>query len=276
MKPFYLYRTIRNRCPRCGEGAVLENLFNRHDKCSSCGFQYSREDGLSSVFHRWHSHQLLRPVIDLLFLDRETPRTGLLMVWIFGWIGLEWLLGNFFLPFNVFLCLCTFYGGIVLPFLFGEQVILILNAFGKVGALIPLLSPFSKPTTSHLAPFSNTNMILRLEGNEHLQRRGFIDHPELKDRLGGVTMERNGILATTMMDMDTDDGYGWDFDDDNVRSCSISVNNLGVSGVHSFVIPLSFGESGGANETQARTLVWKKVTRSSSIRITKRMGPHGR
>ena len=94
MKPFYLYRTIRNRCPRCGEGAVLENLFNRHDKCSSCGFQYSREDGffIGGI-------PISYALICFFWI------VPLLMVWIFGWIGLEWLLG-----------LC-FAGGIVLPFL---------------------------------------------------------------------------------------------------------------------------------------------------------------
>jgi subtilisin family serine protease len=93
-----------------------------------------------------------------------------------------------------------------------------------------------------------------------------IDHPELKDRLGGVTMERNGIAG---YDDDgygyIDDGYGWDFfDDDNVPNdlrghgtqvagiiSASPYNNLGVSGVapDSFVIPLRvFGESGGATD----------------------------
>ena len=103
MKPFYLYRTIRNRCPRCGEGAVLENLFNRHDKCSSCGFQYSREDGffIGGI-------PISYALICFFWI------VPLLMVWIFGWIGLEWLLGLCFAGESF--CL--------------SSVILILNAFG--------------------------------------------------------------------------------------------------------------------------------------------------
>ncbi len=34
-----------NRCPRCGRGAVLENMFHRLEECSLCKLRYSREDG---------------------------------------------------------------------------------------------------------------------------------------------------------------------------------------------------------------------------------------
>ena len=45
MKTKYFFRTLRNRCPRCNQGAVLRTLFQRHEKCLSCDFEYSREDG---------------------------------------------------------------------------------------------------------------------------------------------------------------------------------------------------------------------------------------
>ena len=94
MKTIYLRRTIRNRCPRCGEGPVLKNLFNRHDKCSSCNFEYSREDGffIGGI-----------PISYALICGFWI--VPLLMLWILGWIGMDWLLG-----------LC-FGGAIVLPFL---------------------------------------------------------------------------------------------------------------------------------------------------------------
>ena len=94
MKTIYLRRTIRNRCPRCGEGRVLKNLFNRHENCSSCKFEYSREDGffIGGI-----------PISYALICGFWI--VPLLMVWILGWIGLDWLLG---------LCLG---GAVVLPFL---------------------------------------------------------------------------------------------------------------------------------------------------------------
>jgi uncharacterized protein (DUF983 family) len=45
MKTEYFLRTLRNRCPRCNEGPVLKTLFQRHEKCSSCQLEYSREKG---------------------------------------------------------------------------------------------------------------------------------------------------------------------------------------------------------------------------------------
>ena len=94
MKTIYLRRTIRNRCPRCGQGPVLKNLFDRHDKCSSCNFEYSREDGffIGGI-----------PISYCLICGFWI--VPFLMLWILGWIGLDWLLG-----------LC-FGGAIVLPFL---------------------------------------------------------------------------------------------------------------------------------------------------------------
>jgi len=94
VKIIYLHRTIRNRCPRCGEGPVLKNLFNRHDRCSCCDFEYSREDGffiggipISYAF------------ICMFWI------VPLLLTWVLGFLELDWLLG-----------LC-FGGAIALPFL---------------------------------------------------------------------------------------------------------------------------------------------------------------
>lgn len=45
MKILYLRRTASNRCPRCGNGPVIQNIFHRFEACSECKLEYSREDG---------------------------------------------------------------------------------------------------------------------------------------------------------------------------------------------------------------------------------------
>jgi len=45
----YRKRAWQNRCPRCGEGRILKNLFVRHDACSHCGLKFAREDGFFSA-----------------------------------------------------------------------------------------------------------------------------------------------------------------------------------------------------------------------------------
>lgn len=37
-----------NKCPRCGEGAILKNLFVRHQNCPHCKMDFNREDGFYS------------------------------------------------------------------------------------------------------------------------------------------------------------------------------------------------------------------------------------
>lgn len=45
----YLKRGLKNRCPRCGEGAVLKSLFVRHENCPHCDMKYDREQGFFSA-----------------------------------------------------------------------------------------------------------------------------------------------------------------------------------------------------------------------------------
>ena len=94
MRPSYFLRTIRNNCPRCGKGPVLKNILKRHDRCSNCNFEYSREDGffIGGI-------PISYGLISMLWI------VPLLLIWMLGWMGLDWLLG-----------LC-FGGAIVLPFL---------------------------------------------------------------------------------------------------------------------------------------------------------------
>jgi len=43
-----LKRGMSNRCPRCGVGAVMKNLFVRYGSCPHCGLDFNREDGFYS------------------------------------------------------------------------------------------------------------------------------------------------------------------------------------------------------------------------------------
>ena len=45
MKLLYFTRTCKNRCPRCGEGKVLKDIFTRQDACEACNLKYDRENG---------------------------------------------------------------------------------------------------------------------------------------------------------------------------------------------------------------------------------------
>ena len=83
MNTLYLKRTIANKCPRCGEGKVLDGVFVRRDTCPVCGLKYDRgEDGFflggvpvsySLICTFW-----ILPIITL---------------WFFDIFSLEWMLG---------------------------------------------------------------------------------------------------------------------------------------------------------------------------------------
>ena len=45
VKLLYFRRAFLNRCPRCGEGKVLKDLFLREEFCSHCHLEYNRENG---------------------------------------------------------------------------------------------------------------------------------------------------------------------------------------------------------------------------------------
>ena len=45
MKTIYLKRAIKNRCPRCGKGKVLKDIYSREENCSVCKLEYNRENG---------------------------------------------------------------------------------------------------------------------------------------------------------------------------------------------------------------------------------------
>jgi uncharacterized protein (DUF983 family) len=39
-----VWRTLRLRCPHCGDGPVLNGFNSVHDRCSGCGFRFCRSD----------------------------------------------------------------------------------------------------------------------------------------------------------------------------------------------------------------------------------------
>ena len=45
MAPRILVRSLRLRCPRCGQGAVLSGGFSTNAACPVCGLRFQREEG---------------------------------------------------------------------------------------------------------------------------------------------------------------------------------------------------------------------------------------
>jgi uncharacterized protein (DUF983 family) len=45
-----LWRGLRRRCPRCGEGALFQRFLKTHDRCSECNLLYQRDYGDTLMF----------------------------------------------------------------------------------------------------------------------------------------------------------------------------------------------------------------------------------
>lgn len=89
-----LKRGVKNKCPRCGEGAILENIFVRHENCPHCGMQYEREQGFFSA-----AMAINYALICVFYF------LPLLLIWLLGW-----------LPGMVTIVLC-FLGALIIPIL---------------------------------------------------------------------------------------------------------------------------------------------------------------
>lgn len=74
-----LWRSLRLRCPACGEGRVFRNLFSMHESCSRCGFRFAREAGffLGSIYVNYGLTALILAVVYPILLFggyvAETP-----------------------------------------------------------------------------------------------------------------------------------------------------------------------------------------------------------
>lgn len=73
LKIIYLRRCIFNRCPRCGFGRILKNIFYRFEKCSICDLNYSRETGF--------------------FLGGLPINYSIFVLFFFFPLGISWFLG---------------------------------------------------------------------------------------------------------------------------------------------------------------------------------------
>jgi len=78
----YFTRTVINRCPACGIGQVLKNLFHRHENCPQCGFEFNREDGffIGGI-------PISYGLICVLWV------LPLMVVWFAGFLPLSWFVG---------------------------------------------------------------------------------------------------------------------------------------------------------------------------------------
>ena len=78
----YLVRTSLNRCPACGKGPVLKNLFYRHENCEVCGFEFNREHGffIGGI-------PISYGLICGLWI------VPLLVLWFLNWVPTDWFVG---------------------------------------------------------------------------------------------------------------------------------------------------------------------------------------
>lgn len=72
----YTLRGALNRCPRCGEGKILKNLFLRHEHCPHCNLQFAREDGFFSG-----AMPINYTLVCIFWL------LPLSLLWAIGWLG---------------------------------------------------------------------------------------------------------------------------------------------------------------------------------------------
>ena len=99
-----LYRALRLRCPRCGEGKLFEQSFRMAKQCYHCRLENEPEPGfyLGSIYFNYGMTVLLVvPVYVVLVLGRGFPRdyviwpcvafTTLFPLWFFRYARSLWL-----------------------------------------------------------------------------------------------------------------------------------------------------------------------------------------
>ena len=59
-----VWRSVRLRCPRCGEGRLFRNLWSMAPACDSCQLEYQREGGffLGSIYVNYGLTSLLATI----------------------------------------------------------------------------------------------------------------------------------------------------------------------------------------------------------------------
>lgn len=83
-----LWRSLRLRCPRCGQGKLFKGWFTMHPRCESCGLVYEREPGffLGSIYVNYGLTAMLVTIgyFGLFFADVMTPQQVLWLMLAFS------------------------------------------------------------------------------------------------------------------------------------------------------------------------------------------------
>lgn len=60
-----LWRSLRLRCPRCGNGRLFRGWFRMAGRCDACGFSYEREPGffLGSIYFNYGLTSLITAIL---------------------------------------------------------------------------------------------------------------------------------------------------------------------------------------------------------------------
>lgn len=100
----FVYRALRLKCPRCGEGTLFEQPFRMVEQCSHCRLETEPEPGfyLGSIYFNYGMTVLLVvPVYVILVLGLGIPRdyviwpcvgfTTLFPLWFFRYARSLWL-----------------------------------------------------------------------------------------------------------------------------------------------------------------------------------------
>jgi len=82
-----LGRTLRLRCPQCGEGKLFDGWFSMPRQCAVCGLKFEREPGyfLGSIYFNYGVTALIVTVtaLSLMMLTEVSERTLLLSLGAF-------------------------------------------------------------------------------------------------------------------------------------------------------------------------------------------------
>jgi uncharacterized protein (DUF983 family) len=75
------WRSLRLRCPVCGEGKLFRGWFRMHDRCESCGFNFDRGPGywLGSIYVNYGlTAMIVTAAYFALFFTDVLPQTSVL------------------------------------------------------------------------------------------------------------------------------------------------------------------------------------------------------
>ena len=89
-----LWRSLRLRCPVCGQGKLFRGFFSMHETCSSCGTRFEREAGffLGSIYINYGLTALLVTLFyfALFFGGVVSPQAALWIVTAFALVFPIW------------------------------------------------------------------------------------------------------------------------------------------------------------------------------------------